>query len=107
MSSDSDKPRYRIILGKDFLKSLKKIVKSGKVWVKEQAQEAIDEIKFDPYTKRPKAQIKLVSTREEGVYRVRLGAYRMTYEVDEKEKKIEVTLIFHKGSKGYEKIKRK
>jgi len=98
---------YRVIYGKHFLKELKKVVKSGNAWVKDKAQEVIDEIQYDPYTKRAKADIKLVSSKEEGVYRVRVGSYRMSYEVDEQEWKISFVLIFPRGGKGYKKTKRK
>ena len=75
-------------------------MKSGNKQIKKRVQEVADEVKFDPHTKRPKVDIKLISTRDEGTYRVRLGKYRVVYEVNEEEKKIEFTLIFPRG-KGY------
>lgn len=102
MSSDNTSPRYRIIWGKDFLKDLKAIIKGGNKRIKDQVEQATAEISVDSYRNRPKADIKLISSREDAVYRIRIGKYRMIYEVNEKEKKIDVTMIFIRGE-GYKK----
>jgi len=100
LNESPKQPIYRIIYGKDFLKDLKKIMKGGNKGIKDDVKRAVDEIKTDPFTKRPKADVKLISSKEEGVYRIRIGKYRMVYEVDKKEKEILITMLFIRG-KGY------
>ena len=68
--------------------------------MREKVKQIFSHLKEDPHTKRPNVDIKLISSREGGVYRIRLGDYRMTYEVDEEKKLIMVTKIFQRG-KGY------
>lgn len=58
------------------------------------------ELKDDPHIKRPKVDIKLISSREEAIYRIRIGDYRIIYEIDEENKRIMVTKIFIR-EKGY------
>ncbi|UCG00834.1 MAG: type II toxin-antitoxin system mRNA interferase toxin, RelE/StbE family [Candidatus Heimdallarchaeota archaeon] len=95
-------PKYRIIYGKDFLKDLKNIVKSGDKNVISKAEQIIEKLKIDPHKKRSGVDIKLISSRKDAVYRVRIGKYRMVYEIDEVEKKIFLTMIFPRGrGRGY------
>lgn len=89
-----------MIYSKRFAKGLKEIIKSGKPELRDRVKQVFSFLKEDPHTKRPNVDIKLISSREEGVYRVRIGDYRLTYEVDEKRKLIMVTKIFPRG-KGY------
>jgi len=44
--------------------------------------------------------IKLISPKKESIYRVRLGKYRLVYEIDETNKTISLTMFFIRG-KGY------
>ena len=92
--------QYQIIHGKDFLKDLKKIMKGGDKSIKSKVKKTILELISEPHKKRSGLDIKLISKREEGVYRVRLGKYRMVYEIDEDEKKIYITMLFLRGH-GY------
>ena len=92
--------KYKAIYGKDFLKDLKKLIISGDQKIKDRVASIIQELKDDPHKKRSGVDIKLISPREEAVYRVRIGKYRMVYEIDENEKKIFITMIFIRGS-GY------
>jgi addiction module RelE/StbE family toxin len=95
-------PKYRVIYGKDYLKDLKKIIKSGDKKVVSKAEQIIQKLKKDPHKKRSGVDIKLISSRKDAVYRVRIGKYRMVYEIDESEKKIYLTMIFPRGSgRGY------
>ena len=68
--------------------------------MRDRIKQVFSDLKEDPHTKRPNVDIKLISSREEGVYRLRIGDYRMTYEVDEDKNLIMVTKIFPRG-KGY------
>jgi addiction module RelE/StbE family toxin len=92
---------YRILQGKDFLKDVKKILKSGDKSLISDIQKVIDELKIDPHKKRPKMDIKLISSKKESIYRVRLGKYRLVYEIDETNKTILITMFFIRG-KGYQ-----
>jgi len=91
---------YKILQGKYFLRDVKKVLKSGHKSLLSDIQRVIDELKIDPYKKRPKMDIKLISTKKEAVYRVRLGKYRLVYEVDESNKTVILTMFFIRG-KGY------
>lgn len=79
---------------------MKNIIKTGKPEMRGRVKKSFSLIKQDPHTKRSYVDIKLISSKEEGVYRVRIGDYRITYEVDEENKLIKVTRIFPRG-KGY------
>lgn len=92
---------YRILQGKDFLKDVKKILKSGDKSLLSDIQRVIDELKSDPHKKRPKMDIKLISPKKESIYRVRLGKYRLVYEIDETNKTIFLTMFFIR-KKGYQ-----
>lgn len=75
-------------------------MKGGESSILKDIQETFDELKQDPYTKRPQVDIKLISSRKDATYRVRLGKYRLIYEIDEVTKTIYVTMFFIRG-KGY------
>jgi len=92
---------YKILQGKDFLRDVKKILKSGDKSLLSDIQRVIDELKINPHKKRPKTDIKLLSPKKEAVYRVRLGKYRLVYEIDETNKTIILTMFFIRG-KGYQ-----
>lgn len=100
MELNKNPTSYKILQGKDFLRDVKKILKSGDNTILSEIQRAIDELKMDPYKKRPKMDIKLISPKKEAVYRVRLGKYRLVYEVDESNKNVILTMFFIRG-KGY------
>jgi addiction module RelE/StbE family toxin len=103
LTNSSKSNVYLIIYGKDFLKDLKGIIKGGNKSIKNKVKETVEELKSDPHKKRPRVDLKLISTKSEAVYRVRLGKYRLVYEIDEKEKKINITMIFPRG-RGYQSI---
>ena len=100
MRSKENASSYKIIQGRDFLRDVKKILKGGDKSVLLDIQEIIDELKINPHKKRPKMDIKLISTKKESTYRVRLGKYRLVYEIDESDKIISLTMFFIRG-KGY------
>jgi len=100
LNTIKNQSQYIIIQGRDFLKDVKKIMKGGESSILKDIQRTFDELKQDPYTKRPKVDIKLISSRKDATYRVRLGKYRLIYEIDEATKTIYVTMFFIRG-KGY------
>ena len=94
MTGDGAPQQYQVVYGKDFLKDLKRIIKGGNKSIKSNVQNVIQELKSDPHKKRPGLDIKLISKRKDSTYRIRLGKYRMVYEIDENEKKIYITMLF-------------
>ena len=103
MANKSPLNNYQIIFGKNFLSDLKNIIKGGNKRIKNEVNEICRELKSDPHKKRPKVDLKLISSKSEAVYRVRLGKYRLIYQIEEKEKKIYITMIFPRG-RGYQSI---
>jgi addiction module RelE/StbE family toxin len=103
LANQSHSRIYQIIYGKDFLKDLKNIIEGGNKRIKNKVNEIVLELKSDPHRKRPKVDLKLISSKSEAVYRVRLGKYRLIYQIEEKEKKINITMIFPRG-RGYQSI---
>lgn len=89
-----------MIISKKFAKGLKDIISSGKPEMRIKVKQVFNELKIDPHIKRPTVDIKLISSREEGVYRIRIGDYRIIYEIDEENMTIMVTKIFIR-EKGY------
>ncbi len=79
---------------------MKDIIKSGRPDMRDRVRELSSLLKQDPHTKRPNMDLKLISSRKESIFRVRIGDYRIVYEVDEEKKLILVTKIFPRG-KGY------
>ncbi len=100
MKSNKKSSNYKVIQGRGFLRDVKKILKSGEKSVLLDIQEVIDELKINPHKKQPKLDIKLISPKKESTYRVRLGKYRLVYEIDESNKAISLTMFFIRG-KGY------
>ncbi len=92
---------YNILQSKDFLKDVKKILKSGDKQILTELQRTLDELKRNPHDKRPTMDIKLISPKKESIYRVRLGKYRLVYEIYERAHTIFITMFFIRG-KGYE-----
>ena len=101
MELNKKSSNYRILQGKEFLKDVKKILKSGEKSLISDIQKVIDELKIDPHKKRSKMDIKLISTKKESIFRIRLGKYRLVYEIDEKNKTVILTMFFIRG-KGYQ-----
>ena len=100
MRSNKKASSYKIIQGRDFLKDVKKILRSGDKSVLLDIQEVIDGLKINPHRKRPKMDIKLISPKKESIYRVRLGKYRLVYEIDKSNKTVYLTTFFIRGE-GY------
>ncbi|KYK21069.1 hypothetical protein AYK21_00915 [Thermoplasmatales archaeon SG8-52-2] len=86
---------------KIFLKDVNKIQKSGEKSLLSDIQKVIDELKIDPHKKRSKMDIKLISTKKESIFRIRLVKYRLVYEIDETNKTVILTMFFIRG-KGYQ-----
>ncbi len=90
--------QYSIIYGEDFLKDLKRIIKSGDKKIRGKVENIVEKLKKEPHKKMSGMDIKLISPRKEAVYRIRIGKFRMIYQIEENEKKIYITMIFLKTS---------
>lgn len=61
----------------------------------EQIEEHVEELKKNPYQRRPLADIKkLGSFKSPALYRMRIGRHRLEYFVDESKKAIYITKAF-------------
>ena len=61
----------------------------------EQIEEHVEELKKNPYQRRPLADIKKLSGfKSPAMYRMRIGRQRLEYFVDESEKAIYITKAF-------------
>ena len=96
--------RYDVIFAKPFLKDLKNIERSGNKFLRDRLIALAEELKDDPKQNRPKVDIKMISSRKEGIYRARLGKYRLIYEIDDTEKTVYLTALFHR-EQGYRGVK--
>ena len=54
----------------------------------------------DLHNRRPRVDIKLISSRKEGVYRVRIDSIEWYIKLDEENMIIYITMIFHR-ERGY------
>lgn len=62
-------------------------------------EDSVEEIKKNPYRRRPKADIlKLGGRRSPPMYRLRVGRHRLEYFVDENDKVIQVVDAFRRSS---------
>jgi mRNA interferase RelE/StbE len=63
----------------------------------------LKELEEDPFTPRPKADIRKMSGTQDRdhAYRIRIGDYRAVYGIEDK--LVLVTIIFHRG-KGYQEL---
>ncbi len=94
---EENEQNYVVDMSRDLCKSLKRIRRSGQGYIIERLEEIIPQLEMDPHTNRPGVDIKLISTRKESRYRVRIGDYRLIYEVDEETKIVQITALMHRS----------
>ena len=87
---------FFVLLHPDVVKFLDNLTKKEQ----EKCAEALRMLKEDPFTPRPKADIKKLKGRDKIMYRLRIGDYRFEYFVEEKT--IYVVEGFRRG-RGYRK----
>ena len=95
-----DTSGYEVRLDKDFVKELKNLIKAGNKQLKDRVKEVISELEKNPHMKRPQLDVKLTSTRKLSIYRVRIGKFRILYQIDEENSIVYVTTIFRR-ERGY------
>ncbi len=96
----TDQTLFDVIFTKAFLRDLKSLQQSERRKLVQHLTFLGEELKVDPVQARPRVDIKLISSKAEGIYRMRIGRYRLIYELDEKNKTVHVTKLFHR-KKGY------
>lgn len=99
MELNKKSSNYKILQGKDFLREVKKILKSGEKSLLSEIQRFVDELKINPHKKHPKMDIKLISSKKESIYRLRLGKYILVYEINEANKTVILTMFFIRGKR--------
>ena len=93
----SGNPVYSVVYGKAFLRDLKAVIRSGNKTIRSRVKNIVEELRCDPHRKRPGVDLKLISPRREAVYRVRIGKYRLIYQIDEDDKIIFTTMLVKRG----------
>ena len=93
--------RYDLRSTSRFLRELRALRRSGQVALLERIGRVLHRLEDDPYRPRPGVDIKRLRVTGEGVFRVRVGDYRILYEVERERRIIVVTSLFHRGA-GYD-----
>ncbi len=88
MSTGEEEPRYNILLSSSAVKQLSKLPRS----IQERIGRRIEVLALNP---RPPGSVKLEGT-EEAIYRIRVGDYRVLYEIDDEGLTVRVPRIGHR-----------
>jgi len=88
---------YKVLVSKTFQKKFYQLQKN----MQSLFRKTLKELEKDPYTKRPKCDIKLLKDTRPKKYRLRIGDYRIIYIINQKEIKI-IDLL--KRETGYTKL---
>ena len=76
------------------------MMKKGDRSLFDRIEGALNELAIDPFIPRPELDIRLISSRKMGIYRIWVGRYRILYQVKNKEKQVIITALFKRG-RGY------
>ena len=88
---------YKVLVSRTFQKKFYQLQKNIQNLIKK----TLKELEKDPYTTRPKCDIKLLKDTRPKKYRLRIGDYRVIYVINQKEIKI-IDLL--KREAGYTKL---
>ena len=75
---------YKVLVSRTFQKKFNNLQKS----IQNSIKKALAELEKDPYTSRPKCDIKLLKYTQPKKYRLRLGNYRVIYIIENEEVKV-------------------
>ena len=75
---------YKVLVSRTFQKKFNDLQKS----IQNSIKKALVELEKDPYTSRPKCDIKLLKDTQPKKYRLRLGNYRVIYIIENEEVKV-------------------
>ena len=92
--------RFVVVVHPRMTKELKAIEKAGRRDIVRRILRALQSLEEDPFRARSGLDIKLLAAAEGAVYRLRIGDYRVLYEVDMGSGRVYVTGVFHRG-RGY------
>ena len=104
MTLATRKKNYTVVFSKRLPKELAAIERSGNRHIRNRIKLLIPELERDPFTNRPRVDIKPLSGMKKNTYRVRLGSYRLAYEIFESETTLILTTIFNR-EKGYKGVR--
>lgn len=88
---------YKVLVSKTFQKKFYQLQKN----MQSLFRKTLKELEKDPYTTRPKCDIKLLKDTRPKKYRLRIGDYRIIYIINQKDIKI-IDLL--KRETGYTKL---
>jgi len=92
--------RFLVVLHPRLPRELKTIERAGHKDVVRRILSSLRLLEEDPFRARPGLDLKQLTTSGGAVFRLRVGDYRLLYEVDVASKKVFVTTVFHRG-RGY------
>ncbi|HLB69057.1 MAG TPA: type II toxin-antitoxin system RelE/ParE family toxin [Thermoplasmata archaeon] len=92
--------RFTVVIHPRLPRELKAIERAGRKDVVRRVLSSLRLLEEDPFQARPGLDIKQLAIAGGGVFRLRVGDYRLLYEVDAASKKVFVTAVFHRG-RGY------
>lgn len=87
---------FGLIIAAGFDRDLQRIQKAGRRDVVHRILIALPRLKEDPTSSRPGLDIARLKTTA-GTFRLRIGAYRVLYEVDIATKTVVVTTAYHRS----------
>lgn len=93
--------RFGIRVSRRFEKELSRIDRAGRADIVDRVLAALSLLEEDPATPRPGLDVKKLAAAPRGrLFRLRIGEYRVLYEIDFDSNLVFVTTIFHR-SRGY------
>jgi len=92
--------RFAVVIHPRFPKELEAIKRAGRKDIAGRILSALRLLEQDPFQARPGLDIKPLAIAGGSVFRLRVGDYRVLYEVDVTSETVFVTAVFHRG-RGY------
>ena len=86
------KRRYEVIIDKRVERDLENVPNH----IVERFLHLLDEFEKDPLRHRPKFDVKHLKGFPRNLYRLRIGDYRILYNVDKEKKEVKLTMIVHR-----------
>ncbi len=91
-----EEEKYEVLLDRVFVKELSQLTKSGDKSILRKVERLIGELRKDPKRPRPHLDVKRLSPMRRKKFRARIGGYRIVYHVDDDERRVYLTSIFHR-----------
>ena len=87
-----------VVVHPKVVKELKRLEKAGRGDVADRIRETIRLMEEDPITPRVRFDIRVVQAAPEGTFRVRIGGYRVLFQVDTVARVVRVTRVSRRPS---------